>query len=846
MKYVIEYDETRGFRRKEGTFIPRDRILDDMHAKLSGCCDSVKKYGLYGLTGCGKTELAICYTRRYHKGYTACFRVDGKSEIDFETGVAGLAGRIFGLGKSPGTSHLDVTTPGQGDASVVRRTNFQKVVQWLNQAPNSAWLLVIDDIAFDKVVSRDGSDEQNGTLPPFLKDYLDKLRHGTIIFTTQSNEISKICPSSPIDEMEEKEALDLGQEILGQDFEAAEIKKLVRILAFHAQSIDCAANYIRQQVPKITIARYIQLWTECESKATFPEVPSLGSSLFVTLKITFEKLSQGSQELLERCVCFNPLHISMELLTSSGCLDGDEQQTKEEEKTQRVVGELAKLCLVQSNNVTRNGLHERAISIHPAVYKFAELRLTSENAGAEIEQRYLYSVKEAVKNIGQSLPQRREDTYAATIQRLSLHVERCRVHLKSFSELEWESDVLWNISNMAKILCEVRSFDAARRLYKIAKRGYERLEDFGPDYLRVLHDWGVLHLCEDHPKRAIIYFNEVKEQARRRGNAIPDRLELHRGVALRDLGALKPAEALFEKCLRSLQEAGNPEKDRLSIVQIKQSLGKLKQKQGDFEGAATMIRSAIQTLKTDSFHIPFAHQNLAAVYAQWGDFEEARVVYQIASDQLKRVYGADSSQFLENRWLIVQTYEMQYKRTEQDPESSRETLDDWFEKSSDLWRDQRQHLGCSHENTLRTASMHADACLALNRVGEAASHLREVKDLYEKKRKDTKDTEGYHRALYLLAKCLVDQAEDEAGMFNKRAKGKAEEAFQLLETCTEHARETKQLFGYLQFERVKAMRICGTKDQAVEELETLIGCEDCDELGISAAKRQLAELQLDK
>jgi tetratricopeptide (TPR) repeat protein len=841
VKYIVEYDETRGFRRKEGTFIQRIRILDDMHAKISGCRDSVKKYGLYGLTGCGKTELAICYTRTYHNKYTACFRVDGKSEIEFETGMAGLAGRIFGLVENPGTSNVDVTTPGQGDASVVRRANFQRVVQWLNQAPNSAWLLVIDDIVFDKVASRDTSDEQNGTLPPFLKDYLGKLRHGTVIFTTQSNEISQIFPSSPVDELKVGEALNLGQEILGQDFEAVEIKKLVRILALHAQSIDCAANYIRQQVPKITIARYIQLWTECERNATFPEVPSLGRSLSVTLNITFEKLSQGSQELLERCVCFNPLHISMELLTSSA-----EQQTEEEGKTQRVVGELAKLCLVQSNNVMRNGLQERAISIHPAVYKFAELRLTSENAGAVIEQRYLYSVKEAVKNIGQSLPQRRERTYAATIQRLSLHVERCRMHLKEFSELEWEPNVLWNISNMAKILCEVRSFQAAKRLYKIAKRGYERLEYFGPDYLRVLHDWGVLHLCEDHPERAIKYFDEVEEQARRHGNGIPDRLELHRGVALRDLGALKPAEALFEKCLRSLQEAGNPEEDRLSIVQIKQSLGKLKQKQGDLGGAATMILSAIHTLKTGSFHLPFAHQNLAAVYSQDEDFAEARAEYQIASDQLKLIYGADSVQFLENGWLIVQTYEMQYKRTEQDPESSRKTLEVWFEKSSNLWSDQRQHLGCSHENTLRTASMHADAYLSLDRVGEAVRDLRKVKDLYEKKRKDTKDTEGYHRALYLLAKCLIDQAEDEAEVSNKRAKGKAEEAFQLLETCTEHARKTKQLFGYLQFERVKAIRICGTKDQNVEELETLIGCGDCDELLIGAAESQLAELQLGK
>lgn len=806
---------------------------------------------MYGLTGCGKTELATSYGRKYHDEYTSCFRVDGKSAVDFETSMAGLASVIATLGLvadgQAGCADNSMDTPNGRGRNIAK--DCENVIEWLNKDANTGWLLLIDDVNYTDPRHENESERRDCGFPEHLSKRLDSFSHGTIILTTQSKSICERYPSFGVDKMLFHEGLSLVQNMLGKDFDEA--GRLVTTLEFHAQSIDCAACYIRQQVPAMTIDRYLQCWAECEAAATFPTVPSLGRPLSATLKLAFDKLSQASQALIKLCAFFNPLHISMDLLTASpqrdarGKKDARAEQNDRLSSTQAMVTELAGLCLVKSG--------EGAISIHPAVYKFVELTM------AASDNHYLYDYLEhigaAVKHIGQSLPQRHEKSYTSSIQHLALHVEACTRHLEQFRGFEWPPEVLWNISNMAKIQCEVGRSKPAKKLYRLAYEGYERTGRFSNHYVRVLHDWGTLHLRNGDPGIALDYFVLVDKKAGQYKIDIPDaerlNFELNRGIALRDLDRLKDAEEIFQNCLRLSERMSPSKKDRLQVARVKLNRGKLMQKQGDYRSASKMIRESIREFETygvssQAVRIPFAHQDLAEVYKDMLEFGLARKHYQFACPSFADIFGSNSARVLENRFLRVQTFELEHK-TQQRSSSSLIALETLYNESLQLWRDQCQHLGESDPLTLRTATLHANACIALNRDDEAFVHLGRARLLYERRHRDVKDPEAYHYMLYCLAKCLISQAEDLEESEMQTAREMAEDAFSLLERCSDHASKTNkraslERHAYIQLERAKAIKIFGSREDEVAELEILMLCSHLDEAVIEGAKRRLVAL----
>ena len=97
---------------------------------------------LYGLSGCGKTQLALKYLEQNEDCHTSKIWVNATS---VDTAIDSLEEIVFGIGDSTASAYVK-----SSHATRTRQTNFKILVRlvrsWLEDDKNRNWIMVIDNV----------------------------------------------------------------------------------------------------------------------------------------------------------------------------------------------------------------------------------------------------------------------------------------------------------------------------------------------------------------------------------------------------------------------------------------------------------------------------------------------------------------------------------------------------------------------------------------------------------------------------------------------------------------------------------------------------------------------------
>jgi hypothetical protein len=156
-------------------FVGREKELQEMHKVLHDH-NTRSIVVLQGLGGIGKTQLAIEYTRRHTRKYSAIFWLDAIDEDSLSLSFQGVARQI--LKDHPSAAEL-ARIDFDGDLTQVVRA----VVAWLDLRENRQWLLIYDN--FDNPKIHNNSD----ILALDIHRFLPTSDHGSIIITTRSSDV---------------------------------------------------------------------------------------------------------------------------------------------------------------------------------------------------------------------------------------------------------------------------------------------------------------------------------------------------------------------------------------------------------------------------------------------------------------------------------------------------------------------------------------------------------------------------------------------------------------------------------------------------------------------------------
>ncbi|KAH6983646.1 P-loop containing nucleoside triphosphate hydrolase protein [Ilyonectria sp. MPI-CAGE-AT-0026] len=141
-----------------------------------------KIFMLHGLSGVGKTQLAIDFTRRHQATFSSIFWLDGRSEDRLRGSIARCVNRIP-KGQIPSTSRKQAEAYSKDDLNAA----VASVIEWLERPENGDWLLIFDNVDQDY--------EQGGVTGVYdLRRYLPG-DNGAILVTTRLSRLAQLGES---------------------------------------------------------------------------------------------------------------------------------------------------------------------------------------------------------------------------------------------------------------------------------------------------------------------------------------------------------------------------------------------------------------------------------------------------------------------------------------------------------------------------------------------------------------------------------------------------------------------------------------------------------------------------
>ena len=170
-------------------------------AKLEGALLPQRQSGrqtvfvLHGLGGIGKTQLAVEFTRRYHRRFSAVFWLDGRSEESLKRSVADCASRIA-AGQISQASR-SYSAGGSSDLDAV----VKEVIGWLARPDNTDWLLNIDNVDRDY-----NPDDPRDPDAYDVNHYFSGADHGAVLVTTRLAKLEQLGHSQQLGKVDKNQA----------------------------------------------------------------------------------------------------------------------------------------------------------------------------------------------------------------------------------------------------------------------------------------------------------------------------------------------------------------------------------------------------------------------------------------------------------------------------------------------------------------------------------------------------------------------------------------------------------------------------------------------------------------
>ncbi|KAG0650465.1 Kinesin light chain [Hyphodiscus hymeniophilus] len=305
-KSFIPFDRNRGIVRRGDTFNTLDRLFSQ---------SSNKTVALWGLGGCGKTQIALEFAYRcQEQTKISVFWVHADSEARFRKDYTDI-GKMAGLSQDL-----------KGDDLI------RAVQQWIEQQTN--WLLILDnadDLRIFKALYPLPEDDQSHYCPE-LHQYVPNTRTGKVIWTSRDkgilDDLVDVISGFEVDRMTIEESRKLFQRKCGWDDAGTcqqdkPLLELLELLERLPLAITQAAAYIRKT--KVSIRQYLAFLGESESRQSDllsqefrdlyrSEVPN---SVILTWRTSMRRLAEASpctQDILNTIAFFDCQEIPFELV----------------------------------------------------------------------------------------------------------------------------------------------------------------------------------------------------------------------------------------------------------------------------------------------------------------------------------------------------------------------------------------------------------------------------------------------------------------------------------------------------------------------------------------------------
>ncbi|KAJ5938334.1 hypothetical protein N7466_001468 [Penicillium verhagenii] len=637
--------------KKDPMFVGRENILSAIKERHKVVGQAHKRVALVGLAGVGKTQTAIEYSYRVRESIADMwvFWIHASNASRLEQGYQQIA--------------AVAEIPGRDDP----KTNIlQLVFQWLCDARNGRWLMVLDNADDDGIFFSDTGSNERGPLVKFLPD----AAHGSILITSRNGLAARNLVGSDghvitIQPMNEEESLALLRSRIPftQSGESGEDEKaLVQALEYIPLAITQAGSYVANRSPRVTVSRYLQLFRESESNQThllqhedakdLRRDSSIRYAVITTWQLSFEQIRQerpAATDLLALMSMFDRQGIPEGLVRG----DGDGLQFED------AVAPLVSYSLIRVEYETGSFDMHRLVqlsvrtwlSIHLVLARWqeksraimAEMFPDGEYESWNECQRLLPHAKEVTK----STSNQHEEDLLHTATLLSncgwfldlqgVYEEAEAMHRRALEAREKvlgreHPNTLTSVNNLGHVFSSQGKYKEAEGLHRRALEGYEKvLGREHPDTLssvshlgHVFSRQGKYEEAEAMDRRALEGYERVL------GREHPYTLSSvsHLGFVLSRQGKYEEAEAMHRQALEAKEKVlGHEHPDTLTSVS---NLGLVFSRQGKYEEAEAMHRRALEArekvLGREHPDTLTSVSNLGSVLSSQGKYEEAEAL----------------------------------------------------------------------------------------------------------------------------------------------------------------------------------------------------------------------------
>ncbi|KUM57416.1 hypothetical protein ACN42_g9770 [Penicillium freii] len=275
--------------KKDPMFVGREAVVSAIKERHKAIGQRHERVALVGLAGVGKTQTAIEYSYRVRESTPDMwvFWIHASNAARLEQGYQQIA--------------AVAEIPGRDDPKM---NILQLVYQWLCDARNGRWLMVLDNADKDSIFfDIDRSNEQGP-----LASFLPQAAHGSMLITSRNglaarNLVGKDGHVIEVQPMNEEESLDLLRLRVPDSQSSAEDEKaLVSVLENIPLAITQATAYIASRLPLLTVSAYLRLFHDSESKRTrllqsedstdIRRDPSMRYAVITTWQISFDQIRQ--------------------------------------------------------------------------------------------------------------------------------------------------------------------------------------------------------------------------------------------------------------------------------------------------------------------------------------------------------------------------------------------------------------------------------------------------------------------------------------------------------------------------------------------------------------------------
>jgi Tfp pilus assembly protein PilF len=527
--------------------------------------------------------------------------------------------------------------PGRDDP----RTNLlQLVYQWLCDACNGRWLIVLDNADDDSVFFGGHTSNERGPLVSFLP----QAAHGSMLITSRNGLAARNLVGNDghvimVQPMNEEESLALlrARIPVPQSGESGDDEKaLVQALEYIPLAITQAGSYIANRLPLITVSAYLRLFHESEPKRTrllqnedstdLRRDPSIRYAVVTTWQLSSEQIRQerpAATELLALMSMFDRQGIPEDLVRDSD---------------QDILDFHDALAPLLRYSLVRLELNKRLFDMHRLVQ-------LSVRAWLDRHQQLQPWQAKARGIMARVFPDGNYENWTQC-RALLAHAKSVLTPIKDVDDDDRLNAAALS-SHCGWFLNLQGAYEEAESMHRRALEAREKmLEREHPDTLSSVNNLGrVLSSQGKYEEAEAMHRRALEARERMLGGEHPDTLSSinNLGRVISSQGKYEEAESMHRRALEAREKVLEREHpDTLSSVN---NLGRVLSSQGKYEEAEAMHRRALEArekvLGGEHPGTLARVGNIGSVLSRQGKYEEAEAMHRRALEAREKVLGGE-------------------------------------------------------------------------------------------------------------------------------------------------------------------------------------------------------------